>query len=236
MDNFTGTLEGLQNIVREAGQTGDWEAIAGGHRFRQRQGGVINWFLRTGQVQYQGPPPIVEAMKASLANRPQAQAPRVARRVFVVHGHDENATNEVMLAIHELGLEPFVLARTGGGGRTLIEALEREITGQAARDAGFGIVLMTPDDMGYAIRDGEGGVRRRPRQNVVLEMGMLLSAFGRARVAVLQKGGLEQPSDAAGIIYIQFNERVREAVPRLVHRLQEAGFELDPAAITRATA
>ena len=35
----------------------------------------------------------------------------------------------------------------------------------------FGIVLMTPDDKGYADRDGSQATQPRARQNVVLEMG-----------------------------------------------------------------
>jgi predicted nucleotide-binding protein len=66
-------------------------------------------------------------------------------------------------------------------------------------------------------------------------MGMMLAALGRHRVAVLRKGHLEAPSDANGIIYIPFNHHVRETVPRLVDRLREAGFDLNPDAITRAS-
>jgi len=41
---------------------------------------------------------------------------------------------------------------SSGGGKTIIEALE----GKSGRDysSDFGIVLMTPDDVGYAKKDG----------------------------------------------------------------------------------
>ncbi len=93
----------------------------------------------------------------------------------------------------------------------------------------------TPDDQGYAEREGLNAIQPRARQNVVLEMGMMLAALGRPRVAVLRKGHLEAPSDANGIIYIPFNNHVRETVPRLVNRLREAGFPLDASAITHAS-
>jgi hypothetical protein len=38
-----------------------------------------------------------------------------------------------------------------------------------------------------------------------------------------------------GVITIPFNDHVREAVPKLVQRLQEAGFKLDPSAIGLAS-
>jgi predicted nucleotide-binding protein len=136
--------------------------------------------------------------------------------------------------LHKLGLDPFVLANTGGGGLTIIEALEREI-GEGDGKARFGIVLLTPDDVGYAKAAGPGAAEPRARQNVVLEMGMLLSAVGHPRVAILKRGHLEVPSDASGILYISFNDHVKEVVPKLADRLQQAGFTLDTGAIARAS-
>ncbi len=137
--------------------------------------------------------------------------------------------------LHKLGLDPFVLANTGGGGLTIIEALEKEIAGSpdAAR---FGIVLMTPDNIGYAKKDGESKAEPRARQNVVLEMGMLISALSRPNVAILKKGHLEVPTDANGILYIGFDEHVKETVPRLAERLNHSGFQIDPQAMSRAAA
>ena len=99
----------------------------------------------------------------------------------------------------------------------------------------FGIVLLTPDDIGYAKADGDKEAQPRARQNVVLEMGMLISALGRKNVAILKKQHLEVPSDAQGILYIPFNDHVKEAVPKLVDRLRSSGFVLNPEAITRAS-
>lgn len=120
------------------------------------------------------------------------------------------------------------------GGLTIIEALEKEI-GQKPDQARFGIVLLTPDDMGYAKRDGDSHAAPRARQNVVLEMGMLISAVGRPNVSILKKGHLEVPSDASGILYLPFNDHVKETVPKLASRLREVGFALDPEAISNAS-
>jgi len=67
------------------------------------------------------------------------------------------------------------------------------------------------------------------------EMGMLISAVGRGNVAILKKGHIEIPSDANGILYIPFNEHVKETVPKLTDRLRAAGFVLNPSAITNAS-
>ncbi len=126
------------------------------------------------------------------------------------------------------------LQNTGGGGLTIIEALEQEIANPTSR-AKFGIVLMTPDDFGCSKAEGSAAVLPRARQNVVLEMGMMIAALTRRRVAILKKGHVELPSDANWILYIPFNEHVRETVPKLVDRLREAGFDLAPGAISDAS-
>jgi predicted nucleotide-binding protein len=88
----------------------------------------------------------------------------------------------------------------------------------------FGIVLMTPDDIGYSKAAGADKAEPRARQNVVLEMGMLIAAVGRPNVAILKRGHIEVPSDAQGILYIPFNDHVKETVPKLVDRLRAAAI------------
>jgi len=150
----------------------------------------------------------------------------VTETIFVVHGHDVLAREQLELVLHQLGLNPFILASTGGGGLTIIEALEENI-GLDSNRIRFGIVLLTPDDRGYLEKDGQDSAEPRARQNVVLEMGMLISSLGRSNVAILKKGHLEVPSDASGIIYIPFNYHVKETVPKLCDRFRDAGFDIE---------
>lgn len=160
-------------------------------------------------------------------------AAALPKQVFIVHGHDDSAREQLELVLHKLGLDPYILANTGGHGLTIVEALEAKI-GKNCSTA-FGIVLMTPDDMGYALSKGQDSVQPRARQNVVLEMGMLISSIGRRNMAILVKGHLEKPSDADGILYIAFNNHIKETVPRLANRLKESGFILSPDKITHAS-
>ena len=251
MREFKGEFANLQQLIQDKGCSGQWADIEHGKQFKSDEGGVLNWYPGSGRVVYQGGLAAKAALEARLgaggvavpAPNPSfavpaalTATPLVAKakdKVFVVHGHDAVAREQLELVLHKIGLDPFVLANTGGGGLTIIESLEGEIGGKpdAAR---FGIVLMTPDDMGYSKRDGDAKIEPRARQNVVLEMGMLISALGRPNVAILKKGHLEVPSDADGILYIGFNEHVKETVPRLAERLAHAGFILDGAAIARA--
>ena len=62
---------------------------------------------------------------------------------------------------------------------------------------------------------------------------MLTTAFGRERVAILKKGHVVVPSDASGIIYLPFNNHVKETAAKLCQRLGEAGFDLSSDAIAK---
>lgn len=250
MTKFKGSFEDLQAQVAAAGCAGDWSEIEHGKKFTSSDGGILNWYHTTGRINFQGSSagkirlqellgalshgtsPVMSATSGSTA---PATNGNPKEKVFVVHGHDSTAREQLELVLHKLGLDPYVLANTGGGGLTIIEALEGEIGGHAGA-ARFGIVLMTPDDIGYSKRDGEPKAEPRARQNVVLEMGMLISALGRPNVAILKKGHLEVPSDANGILYIGFNDHVKETVPRLAERLNQAGFVIDAQAIAKAAA
>jgi predicted nucleotide-binding protein len=247
-----GSFEDLETLVRSVGREIIYSGPSGNARqIKTGDGAVINWYETTGTVQFQGAPEAKKKLEADLATytgelSPTASRPAsttamavpatapAASKVFIVHGHDSVAREQLELIVHKLGLDPYVLQNTGGGGLTIIEALENEIDSRASA-AKFGIVLLTPDDVGYAKASGEKEAQPRARQNVVLEMGMLISALGRKNVAILKKQHLEVPSDAQGILYIAFNDHVKEAVPKLVDRLRASGFILGPEAITRAS-
>lgn len=253
-----GSLDDLQVIVKGCGfEIAEVTKQEHGHQIKTSEGAIINWYPSTGKLVFQGKKVPKDRLLEAWATYTGAASPVLPanpminetqvpnpvapvnpssanKKVFLVHGHDVTSREQLELVLHKLGLDPFVLANTGGGGLTIIEALETEI-GPKPNQARFGIVLMTPDDMGYAKTDGSGSVQPRARQNVVLEMGMLISAIGRSNVAILKKGHIEVPSDAQGILYIPFNDHVKEVVPKLADRLRAAGFVLNPEAITRAS-
>lgn len=148
------------------------------------------------------------------------------RRVFVVYGHDITARDTLELMLRRMGMDPIVLANLPAGGDTIIEKLEKYLGGVG--NVGFACVLLTPDDEGH--RAGESDERRyRARQNVILELGMVLARLGRPRVAILYKESVEKPSDIDGLLYLPFKERVDETRSLLFRELQEAGYSPDPA-------
>jgi hypothetical protein len=118
--------------------------------------------------------------------------------VFLVHGHGHQQLREVESYLRRLELEPTVLMDEAHRGNTLIEKFER--VGAGAR---FVVVLLTADDEGRALADGsESPLRRRARQNAILELGYFMGSLGRERVAVLVEPDLERPSDLDGLGYI----------------------------------
>jgi predicted nucleotide-binding protein len=158
---------------------------------------------------------------------PLAAAPPVPT-IFIVYGHDETARDALELLLRRMGFEPIILARLAAAGDTIIEKLERYLGEHG--DVGFACVLLTPDDEGHRATHSEEK-RYRARQNVILELGMVLTRLGRRRVAILHKQSIELPSDIAGLIYIAFQERVEELTAGLFKELQSAGYEPNLAAL-----
>ena len=73
---------------------------------------------------------------------------------------------------------------------------------------------------------------KRPRQNVVLELGFFVGALGRNRVAIVYEEGVERPSDIAGVVYIPLDESGAWR-SKLAKELDAAGIPLDHAAVVR---
>lgn len=247
---YTGPVEDLRQAIAGSGTRVDVEPKENLYILRTQTGAIVTWTPTTGRLVFQGKEGEREKLEAVVGKfverrlkKKQVQSPPSSivptkrkpksRKIFVVHGHDLTAREQLQLVLHELKLEPFVLAQSSGGGLTIIEALERQI-GSGAEAAAFGIVLLTPDDMGHARKAGGSGTRPRARQNVILELGMLIGALGRHNVAVVKTGDLELPSDINGVLYAEFRSHVRETVPQLCQRLQEAGFEISSEAISKA--
>ena len=81
----------------------------------------------------------------------------------------------------------------------------------------------------HSIEDKENEKKYRVRQNVVLELGMLLAKLGRSKVAILLKNdeNMERPSDIQGLIYIPFTNDVKETIIDLVKELSNNGYTID---------
>lgn len=115
-------------------------------------------------------------------------------QIFIVHGHDEHAKNDVKDYVESKGLEPIILHMQASGGRTIIEKIDHY------SNVGFGIVIYTECDLGA--KRNTLSFKWRARQNVVFEHGYLIAKLSRSRVAALVKGRVETPNDISGVVYV----------------------------------
>ena len=140
-------------------------------------------------------------------------------KVFIVHGHDELALEQVIAFIKDIKLEPIVLKNQANLGNTIIEKLEQY------SDVGFAIVLYTPCDIGASIQD-KNNIRERARQNVVFEHGYLIGKLGRDNVCALVKGDIEKPNDISGLVYIELDSQKAWRF-NIARDMKKLGYDID---------
>jgi len=141
------------------------------------------------------------------------------QKVFVVHGHDEGVRESVARFLEKIGLAAIILKEQPNRGRTLIEKFV-----DYAREVGFAVVLLTPDDLSGAALDQ--AQRLRARQNVIFELGYFVGSVGRGRVCLLRKGEVEIPSDLYGVVYPTIDSGNGWKI-ELARELKDAGFQFD---------
>jgi predicted nucleotide-binding protein len=122
-----------------------------------------------------------------------------SKKVFVVHGHDNEAKESTARFLEKLGLQPIILHEQASSGRTIIEKFE-----MYSGDIAFAVVLLTPDDVGASATNQER-LNSRARQNVIMELGYFMGRLSRLRVCALHKGGIELPSDYQGVLYVEMD-------------------------------
>jgi len=126
---------------------------------------------------------------------------RNKRKVFIVHGRDNEAKQEVSRFVEKLGLEAIILHEQASAGMTIIEKIEHY-----SNDADFALVLYTACDHGRGVHESNLPPKNRARQNVVFEHGYLMAKLGRENVCSLVKGTIETPNDISGVVYVTLDE------------------------------
>jgi predicted nucleotide-binding protein len=119
------------------------------------------------------------------------------KKIFIVHGHDDSMKLDVARFIEKF--EKF-------------------------SDVGYGIVLYSPCDVGSENKSGVSA-RLRARQNVVFEHGYLVGKLGRNKVSALVKDNIEIPSDADGIVYLNYDDSTWKF--KVCKELKDAGYKVD---------
>lgn len=200
-----------------------------GTQLRLQNGAIVNSF-DTGKFNVQGKNQ--DAVKECLGvpdarpaapQQTAAAAKPVLSKVFVVYGHDAAARTELEAMLRRWKLEPLILDQLPSEGQTIIEKLEKYTA-----EVKFAVALATPDDEGH--RAGHEDEKAfRARQNVVMELGMMLALLGRRNVAILmkQQDNMERPSDIQGLLYIPFKDNLqKDAGLLLAKEMKTQGYPI----------
>ena len=141
-------------------------------------------------------------------------------RVFLVHGHDETVLHETARYIEKLDQDVVILREQPNQGRTMIEKFEDYA------DVGFAVVMLTHDDRGGEMATPCEEQQPRARQNVIFELGYLIGRLGRSRVCALYRPSVEIPSDYAGVLYVELDEKGGWRL-ELAKEMKAAGLSVD---------
>ncbi|MFE2418773.1 TIR domain-containing protein [Streptomyces hokutonensis] len=169
------------------------------------------------------------------SDQSSAQAPAGhdrGRSVFVVHGRDEEVRQAMFGLLRRLDLRPLEweeLVRATGKTAPFLG----EVVMNAPAQAQAALVLLTPDDvaklhphlLGNREPDDETQLTGQPRQNVLIELGMVLMAYPE-RTVIVEVGRLRHVADTAGINVIRF-DGTESSLAKISARLRLAGCQLD---------
>jgi predicted nucleotide-binding protein len=164
----------------------------------------------------------VELIKSDIEEVPKEIAiienPTNTTHIFIVHGHNTAVQQTVARTIEKLGLTPIILHEQPNAGKTIIEKFESH------SNVGFAIILLTDDDEGKA--KTEIDLKKRARQNIVLELGYFIGKLGRSKVLPWYSETVELPSDIHGLLYVPL-DRAENWKFSIVKELKEAGYSVD---------
>ena len=180
-------------------------------------------------------PRIIHLLDETVAiskNRMMRTEEEKSRRVFVVHGRNEELRDSMFSFLRSIGLEPIEWTQavkwTGKGSPPITEILD-----VAFERAQATVVLMTPDDEARLrsrfhsenATQYEKDLVPQARANVIFEAGM---AFGRDsdRTVLVEIGELRPFSDIAGLHTIRIDNST-EKRQALAMRLQTAGCQVN---------
>lgn len=141
-----------------------------------------------------------------------------SKKIFIVHGHDDEMVHAVGRFVKKIGYEPVILREQPNQGRTIIEKFEDYA------DVPYAIVLFTPDDLGRA--KDKNNLQPRPRQNVIFELGFFIGKLGRDKVVVLHKvvEKFEMLSDFNGVLFQPYKSGWEMLV---ANEIKSVGFDID---------
>jgi predicted nucleotide-binding protein len=128
----------------------------------------------------------------------------LGRRIIVVSGADDQMKQAITRALTKLSLIPLVICEQLSHGKKIVENFSRDYA-----DVAFAVVLLSPDDFGYAKNESATKRKLRPQQDVVFELGFLLGKLGKENMLVFFRecANFEIPTDFEGMKVTAFDDR-----------------------------
>jgi predicted nucleotide-binding protein len=142
----------------------------------------------------------------------------LSKKVFIVHGHDNEMKQTVARLLEKLGFEVTILHEQVNQGRHLLQKLKDN------SDVGYAIVLLSPDDLGK--EKTEEKFMTRARQNVIFEWGFFVNLLESYRVCIIDRNVEDRPSDYDGIIRIDYDEKGAWR-GKLMKELKSIGYDIN---------
>ena len=153
------------------------------------------------------PAPAIEVEAPATAVSPPSSAqsllteptttPSSSRQFFIAHGRDKDALSQLQSFLRDLDVPYVVAEEEANAGRPISQKIA-----DLMRSCSAGIFIFSGDE---EITDPSGNLVRRPRPNVVFELGAASFQYGQ-RIVIFKERGVEFPTDFRDLGYIEYDK------------------------------
>lgn len=124
------------------------------------------------------------------------------RQFFIAHGRDRTALAQLQSILKDLDIPYVVAEEEANVGRPISQKIA-----DLMRACSAGIFIFSGDE---EVTDPDGAVVKRPRPNVVYELGAASLLYGQ-RIVIFKEAGVEFPTDFRDLGYIEYEKDLLSA-------------------------